>query len=85
MDSITLPSGSKRCVFSVAFKESAAYWVGASDDISEGDFRWTNGFPYTYSNWFPGWTEHNHYNKQPNDDGDDTTAAAAESLTDQSN
>lgn len=34
---------------SVAFKESAAYWVGASDEIFEGDFRWSNGFPYTYS------------------------------------
>lgn len=54
---------------SATFRESAAYWVGASDEVSEGDFRWTNGFPYTYSNWFPGWSEHNHYNKQPNDDG----------------
>lgn len=60
-----------RC--SATFKESAAYWVGASDDIFEGDFRWTNGFPYTYSNWFPGWIEHNHYNKQPNDDGKPTS------------
>lgn len=63
------------CIFdlgicSATFKDSAAYWVGASDDIFEGDFRWTNGFPYTYSNWFPGWIEHNHYNKQPNDDGE---------------
>lgn len=81
---------------SVAFKESAAYWVGASDEIFEGDFRWSNGFPYTYSSmylilfftmgglssfntpyfslnildWFPGWMEHNNYNKQPNDDGE---------------
>lgn len=37
---------------SVAFKDSAAYWVGASDEIFEGDFRWSNGFPYTYSSGY---------------------------------
>lgn len=54
---------------SVNFKENAVYWIGATDVIFEGDYRWTNGFPYTFSNWFPGWSEHNNYNKQPNDDG----------------
>lgn len=59
-------------IFSATFRLNVAYWIGASDEIFEGDFRWTNGFPYTFSHWFPGWTDHNNYNKQPNDDG--TTA-----------
>ncbi|XP_055323439.1 uncharacterized protein LOC129578625 isoform X2 [Sitodiplosis mosellana] len=54
---------------SATFRSNIAYWIGASDEIFEGDFRWTNGFPYTFSNWFPGWSEHSSYNKQPNDDG----------------
>lgn len=90
---------------SVAFKESAAYWVGASDEIFEGDFRWSNGFPYTYSSmylilhaerllfntlyfsffnnldWFPGWMEHNNYNKQPNDDGENQFKIIVELFT----
>lgn len=57
------------CLNSVSFKGNAVYWIGATDEVFEGDFRWTNGFPYTFSNWFPGWSEHNNYNKQPNDDG----------------
>lgn len=56
-------------IFSATFRLNVAYWIGASDEIFEGDFRWTNGFPYTFSHWFPGWTDHNNYNKQPNDDG----------------
>ncbi|XP_031632855.1 uncharacterized protein LOC116346788 isoform X2 [Contarinia nasturtii] len=54
---------------SATFRSNVAYWIGASDEIFEGDFRWSNGYPYTFSNWFPGWPEHNGYNKQPNDDG----------------
>ncbi|XP_060519804.1 uncharacterized protein LOC132698003 isoform X2 [Cylas formicarius] len=54
---------------SPGYKEHNAYWIGASDKAHESDFRWSDGLPFAYTNWFPGWPQHQHYNKQPNDDG----------------
>ncbi|XP_054730843.1 uncharacterized protein LOC129239402 [Anastrepha obliqua] len=54
---------------SPGYGDQNAYWVGGSDSNYEGDFRWSDGLLFQYTNWFPGWTEHSHYNKQPNDDG----------------
>ncbi|XP_067641233.1 uncharacterized protein [Eurosta solidaginis] len=54
---------------SPGYGDRNAYWVGGSDSSYEGDFRWSDGLLFQYTNWFPGWTEHSHYNKQPNDDG----------------
>ncbi|XP_058063429.1 uncharacterized protein LOC131213412 [Anopheles bellator] len=54
---------------SPGYRDNAAYWIGASDVIAEGTFRWNDKFPFTYTNWFPGWAHHEHYNRQPNDDG----------------
>ncbi|XP_054086656.1 uncharacterized protein LOC105208961 isoform X5 [Zeugodacus cucurbitae] len=54
---------------SPGYDDQNAYWVGGSDSSYEGDFRWSDGLLFQYTNWFPGWTEHSHYNKQPNDDG----------------
>ncbi|XP_039440556.1 uncharacterized protein LOC120421415 isoform X3 [Culex pipiens pallens] len=54
---------------SPGYREGNAYWIGASDRVLEGDFRWTDNFPFTYSNWFPGWIQQGNYNRQPNDDG----------------
>lgn len=34
---------------SPGYREGNAYWVGASDRVLEGDFRWTDNFPFTYS------------------------------------
>ncbi|KAJ9588502.1 hypothetical protein L9F63_018158, partial [Diploptera punctata] len=51
------------------YRDHNSYWVGASDKTYEGDFRWSDGLPFSYTNWFPGWAQHNHYNRQPNDDG----------------
>ena len=30
------------------------YWVGASDQEVEGDWRWVTGEPFVYTNWGPG-------------------------------
>jgi hypothetical protein len=29
-------------------------WIGLSDAVNEGDFRWITGEPYSYTNWGPG-------------------------------
>jgi hypothetical protein len=29
-------------------------WLGANDLVSEGTFRWSDGTPWDYSNWWPG-------------------------------
>ncbi|XP_065365478.1 uncharacterized protein LOC135958499 [Calliphora vicina] len=54
---------------SPGYTDQNAYWVGGSDKSYEGDFRWSDGLTFQYTNWFPGWSQHGHYNKQPNDDG----------------
>ncbi|XP_065162399.1 uncharacterized protein [Atheta coriaria] len=54
---------------SPGYKENNAYWIGASDRSHEGDFHWSDGLPFSFTNWFPGWSEHSDYNRQPNDDG----------------
>ncbi|XP_069952951.1 uncharacterized protein [Cherax quadricarinatus] len=48
---------------------SAAYWVGATDALYENSFTWTSGAPFSYSEWFPGWSDQGGYNSQPSDDG----------------
>ncbi|VVC99014.1 unnamed protein product [Leptidea sinapis] len=42
------------------------YWIGATDAVHEGEFRWSDGLPFSYAHWFPGWRKHA---SQPNDDG----------------
>ncbi|KAG7295880.1 hypothetical protein JYU34_020964 [Plutella xylostella] len=42
------------------------YWVGATDALHEGEFRWSNGLSFSYAHWYPGWRKHS---SQPNDDG----------------
>ncbi|CAG9865029.1 unnamed protein product [Phyllotreta striolata] len=54
---------------SPGYRDHNAYWIGASDKTHEGDFKWSDEFLFSYTNWFPGWAQHNYYNKQPNDDG----------------
>ncbi|XP_059617745.1 uncharacterized protein LOC132262482 [Phlebotomus argentipes] len=54
---------------SPGYKDHMAYWIGASDKSFEGDFRWSDGLPFSYTNWFPGWPKYKEYNRQPNDDG----------------
>ncbi|KAG5683953.1 hypothetical protein PVAND_013208 [Polypedilum vanderplanki] len=51
------------------YNEHLSYWIGATDSHFEGDFRWTDAQPFSFTKWFPGWREHENYNRQPNDDG----------------
>ncbi|CAH4032974.1 unnamed protein product [Pieris brassicae] len=46
--------------------EDDIYWIGATDSVHEGEFRWSDGLPFSYAHWFPGWRKHT---SQPNDDG----------------
>lgn len=41
--------GYKLYFYSPAFKNNAAYWIGASDAQTEGEFRWSSGYPFSYS------------------------------------
>ncbi|XP_071057498.1 uncharacterized protein [Onthophagus taurus] len=54
---------------SPGYRDYNAYWIGASDKMHEGDFHWTDGLPFSFTNWFSGWPQHSNYNRQPNDDG----------------
>ena len=40
-------------------------WIGYTDETSEGQWRWQNGWRGTYSNWYPGepnnWDNNEHY------------------------
>ncbi|CRK91200.1 CLUMA_CG004883, isoform A [Clunio marinus] len=51
------------------YQAQSSYWIGASDNDEEGDFRWIDGLPFIFSKWFPGWKQNENYNRQPNDDG----------------
>ncbi|XP_055685615.1 uncharacterized protein LOC129791455 isoform X2 [Lutzomyia longipalpis] len=59
----------KLIINSPSYSDHLAYWIGASDKNFEGDFHWSDAFPFSYTNWFPGWSKYKEYNRQPNDDG----------------
>ncbi|KAG8190984.1 hypothetical protein JTE90_010843 [Oedothorax gibbosus] len=50
---------------SSTYKRSPAFWIGANDLRYENCYEWTDGQPFYFSNWFPGWEG----SVQPNDDG----------------
>ena len=34
-------------------------WLGGTDEISEGNWQWVTGEPWSYTNWFPGNPDNN--------------------------
>ncbi|MFN4844548.1 MAG: C-type lectin domain-containing protein, partial [Dolichospermum sp.] len=36
------------------FGDSERLWIGLTDEVTEGQFRWANGETSTYTNWAPG-------------------------------
>lgn len=34
---------------SPGFRDNVAYWIGASDSQTEGDFRWSSGYPFSFA------------------------------------
>ncbi|XP_071089298.1 uncharacterized protein [Haliotis cracherodii] len=50
-------------------KPDDAFWIGASDQVYESDFYWTDGSKVKFSNWFQGWPHFGYANRQPSDDG----------------
>ncbi|NTU42739.1 MAG: PEP-CTERM sorting domain-containing protein [Nitrospirales bacterium] len=37
-----------------AFGDSTRFWIGLTDEISEGTWQWASGEPFVYSNWYSG-------------------------------
>lgn len=46
--SYTFLCNSSSCI-SPYYNEHVSYWIGASDKYFEGDFRWTDGLPFSFS------------------------------------
>ncbi|MBX7105225.1 MAG: beta-propeller fold lactonase family protein [Gemmataceae bacterium] len=53
---VTLNNAAEESLLNLAFLNEAMtqYWVGLSDEITEGKFVWDSGEAVTYTNWAPG-------------------------------
>ncbi|GIX95256.1 hypothetical protein CDAR_256572 [Caerostris darwini] len=51
------------------YKRGGAFWIGANDLQYENCYEWTDGQPFEFIYWFPGWDKYEWYGVQPSDDG----------------
>jgi hypothetical protein len=51
---VSINDGAENAWLVATFGGSELFWIGLTDELSEGVFKWTNGDPFTYSNWNPG-------------------------------
>ncbi|KAF8785461.1 Protocadherin Fat 1 like protein [Argiope bruennichi] len=51
------------------YERSNAFWIGANDLRYENCYEWTDGQPFDFFHWFPGWENYGWYGVQPSDDG----------------
>lgn len=54
-------AGENNFLSSVLTYQSA--WIGANDAASEGNFEWTSGAPFNYTNWYVGQPNNYNYNQ----------------------
>ncbi|MEO1592302.1 MAG: Calx-beta domain-containing protein [Cyanobacteria bacterium J06632_22] len=57
---VTINNAAEETWLKQTFGENQKFWIGLNDTQTEGQFRWVNGEPVTYTNWAPG--EPNNFN-----------------------
>lgn len=82
---VTIDDAAEQAFLNASFPTNQRYWIGLSDEVTEGTFLWDSGSTSTYSNWFVGqpnnsagiedWTYMNHLPTGEWNDGPSTGSA----------